>query len=864
MLYRATLLLLLAAVILTAAGPAAAQLPNITYKYASNWAYPLLPTITVPGSSPLVLPPTLPGNTNTIYWNMIGHNNGTAPTPVGFGGLIIIDGVPVWTWGTSTSIVPVGGYYFGVDKGPLSVRGGRHTFEVVHDDQDLIVESDENDNVWAHQFVFTPYVLSPSTPVTRGTPPIIMGGTSSVVDGSAVDYNCDGFRFSTSGWWNVVTVYAKDSSDDYDMEIFYPSTGSENGFLGPTLGSYFVDGYLDGAIVNRNTVGIADYDISVVNAYGTSDFVIEQVTSEPAGLGANMTVSLGTDEYLRIWDTWIGATGWVTVAVTDSLARGEEVWVALLEHDVTETTISDITGWEYMGTNGEARLHRDITVTNYYGLVICRHPLDGGFPMDLTVSIEPTPPDLVPVTYPLWHSPLVPTPVPMTGGLTPTLPDTLHGFMPQTYLNLGLANESQAASPAVDVTVYQDGMDNFLMWYYTTPLGPLDVVEIRDIGNGVEYPGGRHVLTAAADYSESIHEIYEGNNIYGEQYCWSPLELSLGWEYSHNMPGPITGGFNTTLPGEPFFYNCDGYRFYNGYSEWEGMVLTQGPNSDYDLSVHFALEGVKNGFDDYLAESYQFQGETDYVLFNNNLLAAGVYDIGVENFLGTEPYTVEMVGSTNLPMPPLGHHGPYTMPISDMLHLYNIYLEADMYAFRLDNVSGSADWSFALHPYDQPLMGRPHMVGGAVSNRNGPGDPEWFTEVMPAPGYYCLAVCKATPFGFDVEGSYQLTILQGVSEVSEGSDLPAVTALAGVHPNPFNPQATISYDLAVAAVVELEIFDVKGALVRRLVSESMPAGRHAAVWNGKDDSGARVASGAYLARFNAGAYRDVRKLVMVK
>jgi hypothetical protein len=199
-----------------------------------------------------------------------------------------------------------------------------------------------------------------------------------------------------------------------------------------------------------------------------------------------------------------------------------------------------------------------------------------------------------------------------------------------------------------------------------------------------------------------------------------------------------------------------------------------------------------------------------------------------------------------------------------MLHLYNIFLDQDVYAFRLDNLAGGVDWSIALHPHDVLRLARGDVVANGSANLNGPGDPEWFTVDVQAAGWYCLAVCKAEPFGFDLEGQYKLTILQGVSDVPDEPDLPAITALSGVHPNPFNPQTTISYELAVAAVVELEIYDVKGALVRRLVREAMPAGRHAAVWNGEDDGGARVASGVYLARFSAGAYRDFTKLLMVK
>ncbi|MEN8008459.1 MAG: FlgD immunoglobulin-like domain containing protein, partial [Candidatus Krumholzibacteriota bacterium] len=253
-----------------------------------------------------------------------------------------------------------------------------------------------------------------------------------------------------------------------------------------------------------------------------------------------------------------------------------------------------------------------------------------------------------------------------------------------------------------------------------------------------------------------------------------------------------------------------------------------------------------------------------YVLFNNNLLPAGVHDISVENLYGDEPYTVEAVGSASLPIPIGGNYGPYTMPITDMLHLYNIYLEQDTYAFRLDNLAAAVDWGFALHPHDIPYQGRHNAMIGGAAYMAGPGDPEWFTVDVPVAGYYGLAVFKARPSGFDIEGEYRLTILQGVSDVPDEEDLPVATALAGVHPNPFNPQTTISYELAAAAVVALEIYDVKGALVRCLVNESMPAGRHAVVWNGEDDSGARVASGVYLARFTAGAHRVVRKVVMVK
>lgn len=860
---RHTWLLLLAVVISMAAGialPAAAQQANLTYYYHIGLTYPLTPTTTPVTSLPVIISPTMQGNADATYLSFAQVNDGTAsmPPPYSVTGLLL-DGEGL---GVQLAM-PLNPGEVGLELGfgPFNVRGGRHTLGYVVDFWEEYTESDETDNVWAHQFVFTPYVLTENTPKSRGTPPERLGGISDVIDGSITDFNCDGFRFTSTSWWNVVTMYAQDDITDYDLELHAPSTGSENGFLGSSIGSFGLSGELDALIVNRNVVGIEDYDVGVINQSGDSQFVIEHVTSEPANVGLSMDVSYGTDDFLRIWDTYIGDTGWVTVAVTDPTTSGGEFYVGWIDDDVTEMGLTYKTDWVPMDDNGEARLHRNFTTTGYFGLVVYREPRGGRLPDEVTVRIEPTPPDFRPYPEGGWHSPLVPTPTVTASGPV-ALPGTLHGFMPQTYLNFTFANVSNGWSPPVDVGVFQDGMDGYVSFSYPS-FAPFVYREEYGL-MAWEFPSGRHTLTLKIDPQESVHEIYEGNNIYGEQYCWSPLELALGGQYSHFAPGPAIGGLSTVNPGEPIYHNCDGYRLHTGYAPWEGVVLTQGPNSDFDLIVHHPLEGVKNGFDDYLSESLELGGQTDYVVFNNSQLGPQVFDIGVMNFTGMESYTVEAVASTTLPIPPTGTLGPFHMGASHMLHLHNIYLEPDIYAFRLDNLYGSADWSVALHAHDESLPVRSQSDAMGWSNQNGPGGPEWFTVDAPVASYYCLAVCKATPFGFDLEGEYELTILRGVSDVQDEPDLPTATSLAGIYPNPFNPQTTISYELAAAGVVELAVYDLKGALVRRLVSEPRPAGRHRAVWNGEDESGQRVASGVYLARFKAGSHQDFRKVVMVK
>ncbi len=90
------------------------------------------------------------------------------------------------------------------------------------------------------------------------------------------------------------------------------------------------------------------------------------------------------------------------------------------------------------------------------------------------------------------------------------------------------------------------------------------------------------------------------------------------------------------------------------------------------------------------------------------------------------------------------------------------------------------------------------------------------------------------------------------------------TGLKSIHPNPFNPQTTVSFALAKSELVRIAIYDVRGTLVRRLSDESMPAGEHSVVWNGVDDRGRPAASGIYFVRMIAGSYTETRKIVMLK
>ena len=103
-----------------------------------------------------------------------------------------------------------------------------------------------------------------------------------------------------------------------------------------------------------------------------------------------------------------------------------------------------------------------------------------------------------------------------------------------------------------------------------------------------------------------------------------------------------------------------------------------------------------------------------------------------------------------------------------------------------------------------------------------------------------------------------------LSSVASDYELPREFALYQNYPNPFNPQTSIRYDLPKDAYVTLEIYDILGSLVNRLVETNVEAGKHTVIWNGLDNYGTQVSSGVYMYRISAGDYVKTHKMILMK
>jgi hypothetical protein len=102
------------------------------------------------------------------------------------------------------------------------------------------------------------------------------------------------------------------------------------------------------------------------------------------------------------------------------------------------------------------------------------------------------------------------------------------------------------------------------------------------------------------------------------------------------------------------------------------------------------------------------------------------------------------------------------------------------------------------------------------------------------------------------------------TDVNEAHLLPDQFVLRQNYPNPFNPSTTIAFSLRSAAQVSLDIFNLLGQHVNRLVDTRLAVGEHRIVWDGTDRSGAGVASGVYFYRLTTGERSESRKMMLLK
>jgi flagellar hook assembly protein FlgD len=91
-----------------------------------------------------------------------------------------------------------------------------------------------------------------------------------------------------------------------------------------------------------------------------------------------------------------------------------------------------------------------------------------------------------------------------------------------------------------------------------------------------------------------------------------------------------------------------------------------------------------------------------------------------------------------------------------------------------------------------------------------------------------------------------------------------IMRIVSAHPNPFNPRLTVTFTVDRPQRVTVAVYDPAGRRVAILEEGILPAGTHAAVWDGRDATGRGAASGPYLLQLRGDTVRQTRKVLLLR
>ncbi|HTY38950.1 MAG TPA: T9SS type A sorting domain-containing protein, partial [Bacteroidota bacterium] len=95
--------------------------------------------------------------------------------------------------------------------------------------------------------------------------------------------------------------------------------------------------------------------------------------------------------------------------------------------------------------------------------------------------------------------------------------------------------------------------------------------------------------------------------------------------------------------------------------------------------------------------------------------------------------------------------------------------------------------------------------------------------------------------------------------VKSNESLPGTFTLEQNYPNPFNPSTTLKFSLSKSSHVTLEVYNLLGQTVARLVDENLAAGTYHTNFDASN-----LSSGVYLYRLKAGDFVQTHKMVLTK
>lgn len=707
--------------------------PDVLPDPRMDWTGPFVPrnqNNAIPGICGIT--PILNGNSATTYLNFGIANDGRSPAPdAGSSGvetrLYVDDYNPNWveTW---TPRIPAQSTSYAINRGPITVRGGRHTAIWELDPENWFNEYDDTNNSITDQFVWSPFQLTNDVGITRLSPPVKDWG-------NPVYFNGDGFR-ATGTWWTVVGILPQ-ASNDIDLHCYADTYSSTSGFELSQAISQRGSGSSDAILINGNITGYGTsklFQAIRYNSGSTSNFAIEADGSIAAwSTPFDSARTMDVNDVLDVFELYMVSGQQYFIGVVD-LFGGFDLGIALYAPGSEFQDFYDYIAWtDTEGADGSEFIVYTPTVTGYYAAMIIK-PGYGTYAIGGTYTFKfesPGTPDLIPAGRPGWVFPAVVRNTPDGTPESCSWPAVIQGnttnYINGTWYNDG--TNSVSVSFANEIRLDGNVIASLI---HSGSLGIFEFGEVNNQNVGI-IRGGRHTLTIELDSNNDVVESSESNNEFTWQYAWSPLALTRDAPATRVSPPEY---------GTLIWPNSDGFSFNPEGNSPSGIaILGTSSSADYDLILCSNYSGTGDGYTDYIGTSQYGSNYPDYVIVPTSY--DSTFMVAVVNFNDAEDdYYVEAqsvfgrVFETDE-----WSCGPDTLSVGSIWNLYHFLLSSGTeYHITCQYVSGSSNIALRLFSEDAGISARVDAIAAVDDSAGGHG--EILTYTPTSSGLYTLAVEK--------------------------------------------------------------------------------------------------------------------------
>ena len=391
-------------------------------------------------------------------------------------------------------------------------------------------------------------------------------------------------------------------------------------------------------------------------------------------------------------------------------------------------------------------------------------------------------------------------------------------------------------------------------------------------GKGLIYPkDGKDLLYEASFLiGKSPNQVSDGARSDDGKTPEQDFEAFTGGELIVNTPGTIS--------------DQDGFCIFSDQKSEDplGLKIIQNSfsyadpeNNDY-LILEYVINNVtQEAVEDFYAGLFfdwdipLSSPDDDRIGFDSVLSLYYQYDSDADLYLSVVPLGVNSRGEL------ANYSFDFMRPIDNALWLYDGFTEEEKYLFLSGEIAPNSDWE--AKDWSQLTSFGPFSLAPQES----------IVVAFAIVGGEGLAQLKANVTS--AKEKYQ-SIATNIEDQNGKKQLPEDFCLGQNYPNPFNPTTAIPFEFRVESKelrvphpttengkyfsprkqevstihTSLKIYNIRGQVVKTLFEGELPAGRYELMWDGKDESGAEVASGIYLYRLKTRQGTITRKMILLK